>query len=805
MGINKNQIGQNLLGAMQYAKATNTKQKDEFLSKNDADESIQYLELNNNNDLAGIEVEKSLFDNNIDKKILSQDLGVYTSIIHYSNQDIMADNLVLESANGTNGYTWTFDYKRNEDGSRTVTKYTYNPDHQLVSKEVLTKPKSKEEYQYTEDGELLRTYTYTYNEDGSYTKSGLNHKTGKTTIREYNANNQLMSYEVTSDPKSKREYTYNDDGKLIQETFVRPIDGEDVQTTYVYTYNEDGSYAKTGLNHKTGKTTVREYNANDQLMSFEVTSEPKSREEYQYDNDGNLLRTYTYKYNDDGSYIKSGINHATGKQAIYTYNANNQLMSYEVTSDPKSREEYTYYDDGRLKQTNSTSIENEKEVQRTYDYTYNDDGSYTKSGINHTTGKQAIYTYNANDQLIRKEVITFPKSLEIYNDKGLLTRKEVTKENGDKKIINYTKYEGDYPKEYNIESYFANGVHTKSYITQRKLQKSDGNYIESTKNYQLIPKADGTFEERLIFELDTGDVKDADGVVHEGTHRMFYLYDENGKLIKTEYTENYNRPEQEGKPIRTNDFFQLQSKLVTTYDPDTGLKTSEITYDENYITTTYFDSDGKTVKDVKKETYKDNSYANHNINNVSREDFLAEAAKYTGLKSADGSYSIFGTNGSHCASFVTFIMYELGFDMNAVNIRTTYGIRDQAKNEGRYIDVNNVFDLLNKDVPGEEVIKPGDIFTITKGKPGSGSHSVIVRSVKYDSEKNQIVLEMQENYSNSVEYVLTQNPDGTLVLDSNAGVKYVGTAAEIGFSDYISSPEEIAKKNEKLGLYQDTV
>ncbi len=563
---------------------------------------------------------------------------------------------------------------------------------------------------------------------------------------------------------------YNSDGTIT----IKPSSKEEGTDTEIYFSSEHKiSSAKTTL--QDGTVAVYAYDENGKRVSAEKTAA-----------NGDVTN-YTYTNGVLSSAVKTAAN---GTITTYAYNSKGVVISARSVTAKGVVYEYTY--------TNGKKSGLEK-------YTYNENNnvsskktySYDENGKNATLKTQINYKYDENGE-IKNET----KTSYTYNKENQLICEETTKNNGDKLTRKYLEYNGDYPTKYSIEYNYANGIHTESIIKQRKLEIGSGDYIESSENYQWI-----NGKKFLISTLETGDVTDSKGVVHEGTHRTFYFYDENGNKIKKEYTEFYNNPEQPGLTIirsGTNGHFQAQNKLVTTYDPDTGLKTSEIRYSKKDITTTYFEPDGETIKNEVKETYEENSYINHNLNNVSREEFLAEAEKYIGYTPVDGSYSIFGTNGSPCATFTTYVLYQLGFDLNSVLSRTTHRLRNQAINEGRSITAEETFERLKNGEQIENIIRPGDIFTRTTD--AGGSHTTIVKDASYDSETGEITLNIigaEGTYGaiSKAVYKLKLGENGEVIRMRGNTVE---SNVRVVFCDYISSPEEIAQRNNPASTVETT-
>ena len=148
--------------------------------------------------------------------------------------------------------------KTKDDGKEVITTYNSN------GKPVYTKTKDK-------DG-VERETTYSYNDDGSYTKTTINKSTGKTVTKNYDSAGKQIS--------------------------AKSVDKKGIERNSTYSYNDDGSYIKTTVNAKTKAKSKTKYDSEGNQISKTSSSTYK-------ESSNRKVKTNTeYKYNSDGSYEK---------------------------------------------------------------------------------------------------------------------------------------------------------------------------------------------------------------------------------------------------------------------------------------------------------------------------------------------------------------------------------------------------------------------------------------------------------------------------------------------------------------------
>ena len=516
-------------------------------------------------------------------------------------------------------------------------------------------------------------------------------------------------------------------------------DNEGITKKYTYTYHSNGDI-------KTKKIE----NSDKNITSI-----------YTYDSDGNQTKLERNYYDENNKLTKKTIEkkadeqNPNGLKATIIYD-DKEKISTKTVEDGNGTRVYSNYVDGNPTKMVSTKTENNKTIKREYKCTYDEEKDEIKKDLTRTE----TYTYKA------------------FDEHGNPTKYEVICE--------------------------QNGIKTKSEITQEKIAGGH-DHILSTKNYQF--KAGKWL---LVSTIET-EKRTEQNVVKEGTKRVFYFYNDENKLIKTEETFCFDKPIEAGKPVSTNASFRLSQKVITEYEtcahntaPENRKIKSKIKYKKETIgdetkyvayTTTY-NSNGKKIK-----TEKTVMPTNHNTKNITAKTLITEAEKYVGYNRIDGTYSIFGTNGSACATFATYIMYQLGFNLDALEKRNTDGIRNLADNEGRYIELNNTktYNLQNfaKQIePGNILVRARVSESDEEGVAATGkTHTAIVKEKVYNADTNEIVVTVIGYEDNSSEdgvcervYRITQDTNGKIIIKNPNGndkeYEY------IGFCDFITNKEE---------------
>ena len=506
------------------------------------------------------------------------------------------------------------------------------------------------------------SYTYYPGAKTPIEKSVINKTTNVQTICSYDKDGKVTKKAITDrDTGETKVYTDYLNGQPRKLTSTKTQNGKNVTTKYSIpcTFYEGTNKLKTKeiINKNNGTATLYKYDKEGNVTQKQVTKKDQKQVSlytdyvngqptkmtsvkrnnnkevkttcsisYAYHSGTNLIKSTKYtnqdtgtisvrKYDTEGNLLKKEITEKDSKKTIYTYNENGKVVQKEIKGKNSGNTTIEYDENG-----NCIKKEVEKSNSKTT-YLYDEKGAINKKIVK---TKAETLTYNANDKLIeraetKKDSNGKPIETTYYYDKkGKISSKVIEKEAGTI-TYNYLKYgKNNYAEVYEVEYDLANGVHTKSKITQKKLEKSNNDYIVSSENYKYI-----NGKAVLISELNTTTKKNSKEQLAEGTQRIFYFYDDNNKLIKKEETFSFNNQEVEGKPLSTNSQYQLNDKIVTTYNPKNNDVVSTVTYDkksETITTTTY--KNGVQSK-VKKEKFDNNGYEKHNLNNVTREEFIA--------------------------------------------------------------------------------------------------------------------------------------------------------------------------------------
>ena len=919
-------IKQNLLTGLLYSKAQKNS-KGQVDVRNNANQELKKLDINNDGFVS--ENEKSFFDANNDNKISTNDLGIYTAFISFSEKYVANKSTTIANDAYDINQDGTIDeeerklqsvFDTNNDGKidtdvvdlikkaknlsgnfvellekeKNTLNNKINPDNNRHNRVFNTKTGQLLSQIYTEEKNGKSTdysIEYKYHSNGALSeKTVVNQTNGNKTVSKFNkegieteqttykykngnlAETIICTYDENGQLKTKttkegnKEYTYtyhsfDSKGNVTKLTLTE--NGVNTDYTYSYKYFPDSDvYERRTIENKTtGKKTVYTFDENGTEtsktvytykdngdMATKTVTEGDRTYKYIYnkfDKNGKVTDltlvengtkthyTYSYKYHPDGRTLKEKTikNEDTKKETIHYYNKNGEETGKQITAfeydenntqikktvskydengqiTEKETTEgtrvytYIYHEfDSNGKVTKLTSIENGKETNYSYSYKYHSDNTTLKEKIilNEDNGKTTVNKYDVNGKLTEKSVKEYKTNGKLksetyykYDTNGFTTQK-VVKKGDNTYTYNYSNFdETGYPAKYTVE-YDSNGAHVYSEITQRKAGNQD--YIVSAKNYQIIGN-----KKVLTSTLNTTTKTNANGVEQEGTERVFYFYDENGNKIKEEKTFSFNKEQTNpNEPVSTNNLFQINQKEIINYDPITGEETSVITFRNNKIQITYANGSSE-------EMDYDEYSKNHAPEDFDRDKFIEEAKKYIGFNRLDGSYSIFGTNGSACASYATFLMYQFGFDLNTVKTRTTHGLQTRAKAEGRYKEAKDVFASLEDGQKINNLIKPGDLWTQMLPN-GSSSHTTIVTGATYEAKEDGTyeilvnVLGYESNttskgvYEQTYKLVGVKQPDGTYKVSLYNGLDDTtpkeDSEYKLGFCDFISDIDDV--------------
>lgn len=229
---------------------------------------------------------------------------------------------------GTNTYTYddrglllTYEETDHREACTTNTfRYTYNEHGHLTS--------STQESAYQESSRIIE-YTYTYNEDGtiaSYTTYVSDSPPSRTEYLEYDKQGRLLKITTDNDQGGRKDYivcNYGSNGKPATIT-VSPY-GVSIGTSsrdfdYIFSYDDRGNI------------TSYEYTVDSFLIKLE----------YEYDDDGNLIRDedkFEYIYVDG---ILCGLKYveSTNRKHFYTLDDTGHVTQLEYSDG--TRIEYQY-------------------------------------------------------------------------------------------------------------------------------------------------------------------------------------------------------------------------------------------------------------------------------------------------------------------------------------------------------------------------------------------------------------------------------------------------------------------------------
>ena len=220
---------------------------------------------------------------------------------------------------------------------------------------------------------VSHTYTYNaYNDITRYTDPN-----GSNYDYDYNATGNLTS--ITT-PRGTTTLTVNPQGLVTQST-------NPVSITNTFGYNMYGNRITTSAPE--GITTSSTYDLASRILSF--TNPNGYSTNYTYDANDNLLQetfnaqttSYTFDPNDNMTQIKNAANRDTN--LIYDFE-NDFLESVAFEGD---KDEYTYYDDGKMKTyINPNGI--------TFTYAYDTDGRLSSVT---SSGDTVNYIYDSNNNI----------------------------------------------------------------------------------------------------------------------------------------------------------------------------------------------------------------------------------------------------------------------------------------------------------------------------------------------------------------------------------------------------------------------
>ncbi len=248
-----------------------------------------------------------------------------------------------------------------------------------------------------------------------------------TVILDANGNSsEEIKYLPTSEVEEKSTYEYDTNGKLATHTLLYAIDN--FTEKRVLTRNEKGLLISEIKYYSgdSGEKTEYEYNEKDNvtaIIHYDEEGEFVSREEIKYDDKGGLTERCTYD-----------INKKIVSRITFTNPADNQIeeMDYDANGAITSKTIIIFNDKG--KELSSVQTNPQGKLITSVKNTYDDRGNIIEKVYKDFYSKKVKFEYNDKDLLIVQE---------LFDEQGLLLRKNMYEYDDDKNVIAEQTYEMD--------------------------------------------------------------------------------------------------------------------------------------------------------------------------------------------------------------------------------------------------------------------------------------------------------------------------------------------------------------------------
>ena len=525
---------------------------------------------------------------------------------------------VSEIANGNTHYT--FEYNNYEDltkikvGSQTLVEYGYDSSGKLTS--ILYGNNQVIRYEYDSYSRIIKVYdddddiaTYTYNKKGAIAKS-YDVASEQTTVYNYDCNgNLVLRYAQTSNNKLLYGLSSDENGNLVEKTYVNgelieikekddsreyKIDGNNKvsvdtvtdnlgRTEYVDTKYSDGNNTNTAFH------TEYDYITNN---TSKKTTNIVSQLSQSYGNSYSTV--YDYEYDSNNNITKVKVDDVTVQK--FTYDDLNQL---ETSADKNSGKytEYEYDHSGNItsvKEYSLTSTLGKGTLQNTNSYSYGDTNwgdkltSYNNQTITYDNiGNPLSYRDNMSMEWSQgrqlKKITKSGSDIEFkYNADGLRTEKHCGNntvkyfyDNNNNMIemkYNDTLVYFYYDNYGNVTSMAMNGD---EYFYVKNLQGDVEKIIDKTGHVAAVYKYNAWG--KIVDIQDETNINIAE--INPFRYRS-YIYDEETDLyyLRSRYYDsvigrflNEDSPEftdsHSGAPLSTNMFAYCENNSVNSIDP----------------------------------------------------------------------------------------------------------------------------------------------------------------------------------------------------------------------------------------------
>lgn len=248
-----------------------------------------------------------------------------------------------------------------------------------------------------------------------------------TVILDANGNSsEEIKYLPTSEVEEKNTFEYDSNGKLSSHTLLYAIDN--FMEKRVLTRNEKGLLISEVKYYSgdSGEKTNYEYNEKDNvtaIIHYDEEGEFVSREEIIYDDKGGLTERCTYD-----------INKKILSRITFTNPDNNQIeeIDYDVNGAIVSKTIIIFNDKG--KELSSVQTNPQGKLITSVKNTFDDRGNIIEKIYKDFYSKKVKFEYNDKDLLIVQE---------LFDEQGLLLRKNMYEYDEDKNVIAEQTYEMD--------------------------------------------------------------------------------------------------------------------------------------------------------------------------------------------------------------------------------------------------------------------------------------------------------------------------------------------------------------------------
>ena len=248
-----------------------------------------------------------------------------------------------------------------------------------------------------------------------------------TVLLDVNGNSsEEIKYLPTSEVEEKSSYEYDTNGKLASHTLLYAIDN--FTEKRVLTRNEKGLLISEVKYYSgdSGEKTEYEYNEKDNvtaIIHYDEEGEFISREEIKYDDKGGLTERCTYD-----------INKKIVSRITFTNPADNQIeeIDYDTNGAITSKTIIIFNDKG--KELSSVQTNPQGKLITSVKNTYDERGNIIEKIYKDFYSKKVKFEYNDKDLLIVQE---------LFDEQGLLLRKNMYEYDDDKNVIAEQTYEMD--------------------------------------------------------------------------------------------------------------------------------------------------------------------------------------------------------------------------------------------------------------------------------------------------------------------------------------------------------------------------